>query len=184
MRTFIIPPPTSVYNAVMSDGAVIKLRRYGNPNGHQVFLSHGNGCAIDGYFPYWCLLLKKYDCIVFDFRNYGRNPVHEGKHCYEKFYEDMVMLFGIADSVFGKKRRAGIFHSMSARTNIKLALDDDCRLEGMVLFDPPMVPPITHSLHIEAGIQPKRINHPKIKQPVQKPKNASSDAKKANVAIK
>lgn len=70
----------------MSDGAV---RQYGNLSAPRLILSHGNGCAIDGYFPYWERLLPVFEVVVFDFRNSGINPVHDGDHGYERFMADM-----------------------------------------------------------------------------------------------
>lgn len=36
---------------------------------------------------------------------------------------------------------------MSARTNLKYALDGNRRLDGLIVFDPPMVPPKDHPLY-------------------------------------
>ena len=44
-------------------------------------------------------------------------------------------------------RQIGAFHSMSARTNLKYALDGNRRLNGLIVFDPPMVPPESHALY-------------------------------------
>ena len=58
----------------MDDGALIFVRQHGHPAGPRLVLSHGNGLAIDGYLPFWGLLCERYEVILFDFRNHGRNP--------------------------------------------------------------------------------------------------------------
>ena len=131
----------------MNDGAVIILRQYGNLSAPRLILSHGNGCAIDGYFPYWERLLPDFEVVVFDFRNCGINPVHDGDHGYERFMADMSAVYHAIDEEFGPKPQIGVFHSMSARTNLKYALDGNRRLDGLIVFDPPMVPPQDHPLY-------------------------------------
>ncbi|MCY4629986.1 MAG: hypothetical protein OXE75_03735, partial [bacterium] len=51
-----IPEPLETIDARMADGTVITLRRHGNPDGRRLVLSHGNGLAIDLYYPFWSLL--------------------------------------------------------------------------------------------------------------------------------
>lgn len=140
----------------MDDGATIRIRRHGNPDGPRVVLSHGNGCAIDGYFPFWGLLLDSCDVVVFDFRNSGWNPPHPGAHGYDRFIADLDTVFDAIDAEFGRKRQVGVFHSMSARTNLKYALDGARRLDGLVVVDPPMVPPPGHPIH-ETMLREERI---------------------------
>ncbi|CAN0475156.1 unnamed protein product, partial [Discosporangium mesarthrocarpum] len=147
MTSLTVPPPHSVFDAVMDDGAVIRLRRHGNPAGQRVVLSHGNGLAINGYYPFWRLLLDDFDVVVFDFRNSGENPVHDGEHSYGRFLKDLTAVYDAIDREFGQKRQLGVFHSMSARANLKYALDGNRRLEGLIVFDPPMVPAADHPLY-------------------------------------
>jgi hypothetical protein len=59
-----IPNPHAVFEAVMEDGAIVRLRRHGVAGGPRLVLSHGNGLAIDGYFSFWGRLLDRYDVIV------------------------------------------------------------------------------------------------------------------------
>lgn len=147
MTSLTVPPPASVFDAVMDDGAVIKVRRHGNPVGPRVILSHGNGLAINGYYPFWRLLLGDFDVVVFDFRNSGENAVHDGDHSYPRFLKDLTAVYEAIDLEFGEKPQLGVFHSMSARTNLKYALDGNRRVDGLVVFDPPMVPAEGHPLH-------------------------------------
>jgi pimeloyl-ACP methyl ester carboxylesterase len=59
----------------MADGAIIKLRRHGNPTGPRIVLSHGNGLAADLYYPFWSLLADRFDIVLYDLRNHGWNPI-------------------------------------------------------------------------------------------------------------
>ena len=77
-----VPRARHAFDVKMEDGAMIRVRRHGIPGAPRLVLSHGNGLAIDGYFPFWGPLRDRYDVIVFDFRNHGQNPLHtaEGHH--------------------------------------------------------------------------------------------------------
>ena len=70
-----MPEPLAVHEVRMPDGAAIILRCHGNPDGRRLVLSHGNGLAIDLYYPFWSLLLDDFDLIVYDLRNHGWNAV-------------------------------------------------------------------------------------------------------------
>ena len=47
-----IPEPLSTDGVRVDDDTVIVLRRHGNPEGPRLVLSHGNGLAIDLYYPF------------------------------------------------------------------------------------------------------------------------------------
>ena len=70
---FEIPPPSMTFEVPLEDGARIRMRRHGNPDGVRLLVTHGNGFAADAYYPYWRHLLPKFDVLVFDFRNHGQN---------------------------------------------------------------------------------------------------------------
>ncbi len=70
---FELPAPSMTFDVVLNDGAKIRMRRHGNPDGVRLLLTHGNGFAADAYYPYWQHLLQKFDLLVFDFRNHGRS---------------------------------------------------------------------------------------------------------------
>lgn len=146
--TLLTPPqPIEAVDAEMDDGAIIRIRRHGNPNGLRVVLSHGNGFAADAYYPFWRELLDRCDVILFDFRNHGQNPFHGAEaHRYARLVADLGPIRGAIDDAFGIRPALGVFHSMSARANMKRALSDGWLWEAMVLFDPPMVPPPSHWL--------------------------------------
>ena len=72
-----IPEPTAAFRVYAADGGVIVVRRHGNPDGPRLILSHGNGLAIDAYYPFWSLLANRFDLFIHDIRNHGWNPVGE-----------------------------------------------------------------------------------------------------------
>jgi pimeloyl-ACP methyl ester carboxylesterase len=150
MTPFELPKPHQILDLRMDDGAHIRVRRHGNPQQHvRVLLSHGNGFAIDGYFPFWRLLLDRFDVIVFDFRNHGWNhPVaHPPNHHYIQFASDLEVIHHAVMGLLGPKPTVGAFHSLSARTAIKYAVEGGWLWDALVLFDPPNVPPADHPLH-------------------------------------
>ena len=142
---FQIPTPLHTFDVELSDGAKIKVRRHGNADGPRLLLSHGNGFAIDAYYPYWRLLAGRYDLVVFDFRNHGQNvPVTPANHHYGQLAADLERVIQAVKAKLGPRKTAGIFHSMSGRTAMKHAIEIGWRWDALVLFDPPNVPPPGH----------------------------------------
>ncbi len=143
--SFELPVPSAIFEVALDDGAKIKMRRHGNPAGPRILFTHGNGFAANAYYPYWQHLLAKYDLIVFDFRNHGENiPVEPSNHHYAQFSRDLERVIQEVRAQLSPKRTAGIFHSMSARTAMKHAIEIGWRWDALVLFDPPDVPPTDH----------------------------------------
>jgi pimeloyl-ACP methyl ester carboxylesterase len=142
-----IPAPVRVADAVMEDGAIIRVRQHGNPSGPRLALSHGNGLAIDGYLPFWEPLRERYELILFDFRNHGQNPVSAFEHHnWRRFIDDLERIFHFIQETFGPKRTAGVFHSLSAVSSAMHTLRMGKRWDPLVLFDPPFYPRDGHPL--------------------------------------
>jgi pimeloyl-ACP methyl ester carboxylesterase len=142
---FELPAPTAILDVALDDGAVIRMRRHGNPDGVRLLLSHGNGFAADAYFPYWQHLLPQFDLLVFDFRNHGQNtPAVPSHHTYEQLTRDLETVLQAVKAELGERPTAGIFHSMSGRAAMKHALEIGWRWDALILFDPPNMPPPGH----------------------------------------
>ena len=135
----------------MGDGAVIRMRRHGNPSGPRLLCCHGNGFATDAYWPFWRHLLDRYDILLYDQRNHGWNPRHlaEG-HTVGGFVDDMDRLLDQTADAFGPKPTIGAFHSISGITSIRHAQERGWRWDALILFDPPLVPSQGHELHAVA----------------------------------
>jgi pimeloyl-ACP methyl ester carboxylesterase len=143
-----VPAPHMTFDIALEDGARIRVRRHGNADGVRLFMSHGNGYAINGYLPFWQPFLDRYDLIVFDFRNHGENvPVTPANHTYEQLSRDLERVYQGVAAKLGKRKSAGIFHSMSGRTAMKHAIEIGFRWDALVLFDPPNVPPPGHPVY-------------------------------------
>ena len=137
-----IPEPHAVFEVRASDGALIFVRRHGNPHGPRIVLSHGNGFSADAYLPFWSHFLDLFDVFVHDVRNHGRNPVGERRvHNVPTFAEDSNRVVHAIDRRFGVKPRAGIFHSLSAIVALRQAATGGGGFAALVLFDPPVCPP-------------------------------------------
>ncbi len=142
-----VPRARHTFEVRLDDGAAIRARQHGNAAGPRLVLSHGNGLAIDGYFPFWGPLREQYEVVVFDFRNHGHNPVHrEDAHLWSRFILDMEEVFHAINRELGQKRTAGVFHSLSGVTAAMHALKFGKRFDALVLFDPPLFPPEGHPL--------------------------------------
>ncbi len=142
-----MPKPNGVLDLKMDDGAIVLVRRHGNPTGPRLVLSHGNGLAIDAYLPFWNLLRDRYDLILFDVRNHGENPLHGGAgHDMAHFLADLETTLREVQREFGHKPIAGVFHSLSGLIAIRHALEHPGRWRALVLFDPPIYPRDGHPL--------------------------------------
>src|SRR5690348_8938398 len=142
-----IPDPHATFEAAMEDGALIRVRRHGVAGAPRLVLSHGNGPAIDGYFPFWGRLLDRYDVIVYDFRNHGRNPLHHpAHHQWKRFIADDERVWHGIREHWGAKPLAGVFHSLSAVAAVMHTLEMGRRWDPLVLFDPPIHPREGHPL--------------------------------------
>ncbi|HKV55153.1 MAG TPA: alpha/beta hydrolase [Candidatus Binataceae bacterium] len=142
-----VPAPRRAIELKMDDGAIIRIRQYGNTGGPRLALSHGNGLAIDGYSPFWERLRERYELILFDFRNHGQNPLHDlAHHNWPQFIHDLEPIFHAVGETFGVKRTAGAFHSLSAVTAVMHTQRMGKRWDPLVLFDPPFYPPDGHPL--------------------------------------
>jgi pimeloyl-ACP methyl ester carboxylesterase len=148
---FRIPQPIAVLELTMSDGAKVHVRRHGDPRGPRLVLSHGNGFAIDAYFPFWRHLLHDCEVVVFDQRNHGWNPRHHRHgHTERQMADDMAAIVRAIVAEFGERRTAGAFHSLSTTVSLLHAMHHGCPWDVLVLFDPPLAPPAGHPQHCAA----------------------------------
>ena len=142
-----IPAPIGTLDIIGADGALIRVRRHGNPRGNRLIVSHGNGFAIDGYIAFWSRFLADFEIVAFDARNHGWNALADPPdHDYAHMARDLDHVREAAAAEFGAKPTAGLFHSMSAQAAMVTALEDGWRFDALVLFDPPNNPPEGHSV--------------------------------------
>ena len=136
-----VPEPIATCDVAVDDDTVITVRRHGNPDGPRLVLSHGNGLAIDLYYPFWSLLAEDFDLIVYDLRNHGWNAVGpRAAHSLPTFVRDHDLILEATDRHFGAKPKVGVFHSVSALASL-LSSATDSGYEARVLFDPPVCKP-------------------------------------------
>ncbi|MFC5384763.1 alpha/beta hydrolase [Aquamicrobium segne] len=132
----------------MNDGASIIARHYSKPGALRLFITHGNGFAVDGYRIFWEPLLADFDVVLYDMRNHGLNPSAGGDgHHYRQFSQDITTIYEGVTQRIGKAESIGIFHSMSSRSAMKNAVELGSPFDKLVLFDPPSVPPRGHALY-------------------------------------
>jgi pimeloyl-ACP methyl ester carboxylesterase len=136
-----IPAARETATVHMSDGAPILLRRHGMGRGPCVAFSHGNGLAIDAYAQFWRLFCDRYDVVVFDMRNHGRNPQHgpEG-HTWDRMTLDLHELPAAIAGAFGVEPIAGVFHSLSSISAMRAAVHHAISWPRLFLIDPPIYP--------------------------------------------
>ena len=124
----------------LDDETVTTVRRHGRPDSPvRLVLSHGNGLAIDAYYPFWSLLADEFDLIVYDVRNHGWNSVGEQtNHNIPTMIHDHDVLAATIAELYGDKPTVGVFHSL---TTIVAILSFSEPYSGLVLFDPPFCKP-------------------------------------------
>ena len=133
--------PLSTHDVVMGDGSVVTLRRHGNPNGPRLVLSHGNGLAIDLYYPFWSLLADEFDLVVYDLRNHGWNVTGDlAEHTIPALVRDFERMTDAIERRYGRKPQVGVFHSLSALVAL-LSPDVQTGFQALALFDPPLSRP-------------------------------------------
>ena len=86
-----LPEPLAEIAVESADGAVLRVRRHGNVHAAtRLFVSHGNGFAIDGYIDFWSRFLAEFEVVAFDMRSHGHNPVAEpANHDYAHMAQDI-----------------------------------------------------------------------------------------------
>ena len=140
-QAWVLPEPSSTAEVAIRGGSVVTLRRHGNPDGPRLVLSHGNGLAIDLYYPFWSLLLDDFDLVVYDLRNHGWNATGElSGHTVPAMVQDFDEITEAIGRHFGKKPQAGVFHSISGLASL-LSPAKCAGFEALVLFDPPVCRP-------------------------------------------
>lgn len=140
-----VPGPVSTCEVRHDDGSVTILRRHGNPEGPRLLLSHGNGLAIDLYYPFWSLLMDEFDLLVYDLRNHGWNAIGRSEnHNLPNLVRDQEQVVDAAAVSYGNRPTIGVFHSLSALTTLlspRLSTGRSGELAAWVLFDPPLYRP-------------------------------------------
>ena len=148
-----IPEPLSVCDVRLDEDTVTMLRRYGNTDGPRLVLSHGNGLAIDLYYPFWSLLADEFDLIVFDLRNHGWNTVGvRQKHNIPTLIRDQERILEAIDRHYGNKPKIGVFHSVSALVTLFLSPESNS-LAAQVLFDPPLCKPGRSQIEFDDAVE-------------------------------
>ena len=144
-----LPTPAETFIATMTDGIEIPCRRYSPGQGPCLLISHGNGFAIDGYRVFWEPLLDRFEVVLFDMRNHGRNvPSSADGHHYQQLTRDIGSVNrAVKEKLRPGQAMVGVFHSMSARAAMKHAVECSWSWNAMFLFDPPNIPPRSHRLY-------------------------------------
>lgn len=147
-----VPEPLSVCEVRLDDGSISIVRRHGDPDAELRFvLSHGNGLAIDLYYPFWSLLCSNLDVVVYDLRNHGWNKVGlQTGHNIPTLVRDHDLILEDINRCYGYKPTVGVFHSLSALITLLSSSD---RYTARVLFDPPLCKPGESQAELHAAAE-------------------------------
>lgn len=140
-----VPEPHSVDDVRHDDGSVTRVRRHGNTGGRRLLVGHGNGLAVDLYYPFWSRFLDDFDVFVYDLRNHGWNAVGpRDEHNVPNMIRDQEQVIEAVADLYGATPTIGVFHSLSALTALlssSLGTGRTGDLAAWVLFDPPLFKP-------------------------------------------
>ena len=152
-----VPEPDSAFDLRVDEDTGVRVRRHGNPSGPRLVLCHGNGLAIDLYYPFWSLLTDECDVIVHDLRNHGQNATGPRRsHTLPTLAADHDLVLEAVSAEWGRKPTVGVYHSVSALAAL-LAPSNGSKLAALVLFDPPLRKPgILHEEFDDAAIEQAR----------------------------
>lgn len=146
-----LPEPLSVLEVAADAETAIRVRRHGNPNGPRLVMSHGNGMAIDLYYPFWSFLTDTYDLVIYDLRNHGWNSVSPmDLHNIPTLVSDHDLVLEAIELEWGQKPQAGVFHSVSALITL-LSPTRGASYSALVLYDPPICKPGRSHREFEAA---------------------------------
>ena len=135
------PEPLMAAQAILEDGSAVVARRYGNPDGPRVVLSHGCGFASDFYWPFWSLLTGDFDVVVYDLRSHGWNDTTNLRlHNIPTLANDNRRILDAIADAFGPKPTVGLYHSLSAIAALWHEHQSPS-FAALMLFDPPICPP-------------------------------------------
>ena len=155
-----IPEPRSVCEVRPDADTTITLRRHGNPAGPRLILSHGNGLAIDLYFPFWSLLMDDFDLVIYDLRNHGWNTSGAlENHNVPSFVRDHNCILEAIDRHYGEKPKIGVFHSVSSMITLMstsvlaTASAQNSAYSALVMFDPPLCKPGASQEKLDAAAE-------------------------------
>ncbi|MXZ55751.1 MAG: alpha/beta hydrolase [Gammaproteobacteria bacterium] len=144
-----VPKPHSECKVVLDDGTYIVVRQHGNLSGPRLLMCHGNGLAIDLYYPFWSHFESDYEVLVYDLRNHGWNErTHENDHNIVSMVCDVDAILDETSKKFGAKPTFGIYHSLSALIALlyssqifsTILTRQNSGFDGLILFDPPVYP--------------------------------------------
>lgn len=136
------------FPVTMDDDVELLVRHYPRPGATRLYISHGNGFAIDGYRVFWEPLLDDFDVVLFDMRNHGVNAsTGADGHHYQQMAQDLGTVHRKVEARLGPSKTVGVFHSMTSRAAMKNAVEIGSPYDALALYDPPSVPPRDHALY-------------------------------------
>ena len=136
--TWQVPEPLATHRVQVDGDTAITVRRHGNPDGPRLVMSHGNGLAMDLYYPFWSLLMDEYDIFMYDLRNHGWNALSPiERHNVPTLVDDHDHIVMAIDEQFGEKPKVGVYHSISALFPL-LSPARGAAYSALIMFDPPI----------------------------------------------
>jgi len=143
------PQFRSTIEVICNDGIGLSARVYGQKNKPRIIISHGNGLASDGYRVYWEGLIEEFEVVVLDLRGHGQSKLSSfDTHTYEQMIDDCETIYVTVRDSLGPNFTIGAFHSLSSLVALGHLRKYGKRIDGLILFDPPLSIPDSDSLQV------------------------------------
>ncbi|MEB8386726.1 alpha/beta hydrolase [Rhodobacteraceae bacterium KMM 6894] len=125
----------------MDDGAQIAVRRWSAPKKRRLLVSHGNGMAVDAFYPFAEALFDSFEVIAFDLRSHGNSPrVPHPETPWPRYIADIPQIFEGIEQLFGTCETHGAFHSMASVSTLCAQTFKPSPWASLTLFEPPITP--------------------------------------------
>lgn len=138
-------------------GIRLKLYRMIGPvqEGPVLLFGHANGMAAGSYLRLLEELALKATVFTFDARGHGGSSAPENEfdrhYTMDAFADDLEAITESVRNEIGKAPLYYVAHSLNAVAGLRLGLLRKRSFwEGVMLFEPPVFPPLSHPLHAEA----------------------------------
>jgi len=129
------------------DDVIVRAQVCGRPDATRLIVSHGNGLAAGGYASFWRRLASEYQVVLLDFRGHGMSDRGSlENHSWAQFELDFDVAMRAIRAALGERKTYGAFHSLSAIVSLLHARRFGPACDGLVLFDPPIIPPDGHPM--------------------------------------
>ena len=142
-----------------ADGVVLRgYRLHGPETGPALLVGHATGLAAGSYLPWLDMLGVRARVFAYDARGHGGSALPDGAQAtpdrtftLERFARDLASVAAAVRDRIGAVPLHFAGHSVASAAALALGAEGgEAPFAGLVLFEPPVVPGVSHPLHATA----------------------------------